>query len=150
MIEKLKLHQVLDNNGKVYAEVEPDNTELREVINEIIDVINALVEENNIHEKQIDKLQMKQDERMIGSISFDKIEGKMNPEPTDQFAEQRKWIGKLCKFWDNDDTQQLWYGVLTKINTESRFGVQYCCNDEYDYDNCEPVKPNDSIIYQGE
>lgn len=67
----------------------------------------------------------------------------------DPYAEQRKWIGKLCEFWDNDDTQQLSYGVLTKIDTESGFGVQYCCNDEYDYDDCQPVKPTDSIIYKG-
>ena len=28
-------------------------------INEIVDVVNALIESNNVHEKQIDKLQMK-------------------------------------------------------------------------------------------
>lgn len=32
---------------------------LQNKINELIDVINTLVQENNIHEKQIDKLQMK-------------------------------------------------------------------------------------------
>lgn len=53
----------------------------------------------------------------------------------------------MCKFWDNDDTQ-LWYGVLTKIDTD--FGVGYSCNGEYEYDTCEPVKPDDDIIYKGE
>ena len=65
----------------------------------------------------------------------------------DKFAEQRKWIGKICVFWDNDDTQEFSYGVLTKIDTESGFGVQYCCNDEYDFDDCEPVKPDEDIIF---
>lgn len=66
----------------------------------------------------------------------------------DKFAEQRKWIGCVCRFWDNDDTQEFSYGVLTAIDTD--FGVGYSCNGEYEYDNCEPVKPDDDIIYKGE
>lgn len=133
MIEKLNFAEMSlydENNNFVGTMPQINNSGIVGKINELIDVVNTLVEENNIHEKQIDELQMK--------------------EPVDNFAEQRKWIGKLCKFWDNDDTQQLSYGVLTKIDTESGFGVQYCCNDEYDYDDCEPVKPDDSILYKGE
>lgn len=103
-------------------------------INEIVDAVNELQK----HEEQhLDLL-----------TELNEMRTHQNKEPADPYAEQRKWIGKLCKFWDNDDTQ-LWYGVLTKIDTESGFGVQYCCNDEYDYDECEPVKPDDTIIYKG-
>ena len=41
-------------------------TLVQEKVNELIAVVNALIEENNIHEKQIDELQMrveKQEER---------------------------------------------------------------------------------------
>jgi hypothetical protein len=109
-------------------------------INEIIDVVN--------------KLQKHEEQHLDLLTELNEMRLHQNEEPAenvqDKFAEQRKWIGKLCKFWDNDDTQQLSYGVLTKIDTETGFGVQYCCNDEYDYDDCQPVKPDDDIIYRGE
>lgn len=102
-------------------------------INELVDAVNELQTKVN---------------KLAPNINFAQPEVKENVQ--DKFAEQRRWIGKICEFWDNDDTQQLSYGVLTKIDTESGFGVQYCCNDEYDYDSCEPVKPDDDIIYKGE
>ena len=66
----------------------------------------------------------------------------------DRFAEQRKWIGKLCKF-DGEH-----YGILKRIsNPETRqvwkdgpFGS----SDGNWYDSCEPVKPDDGLIYKGE
>ena len=109
----------------------PDGATLMGKINELVDAVNSIV---SVQEKLIDS-------RFV-------VETK-HEEPADPYAEQRKWIGKLCKFWDSDDTQ-LWYGVLTKIDTETGFGVQYCCNDEYDYDDCQPVKPDDDIVYKGE
>ena len=68
------------------------------------------------------------------------------PETTPDI--RQKWIGKICKFWDNDDAEDnIEYGVLTAISTD--YGVGYCCNDEYEYDNCQPVKPDDDVIYKG-
>ena len=37
----------------------PDQRDFMYKINQIVDYVNALIESNNIHEKQIDKLQMK-------------------------------------------------------------------------------------------
>lgn len=105
-----------------------------------VDKINDLIDAVNELQIKVNKL--------APNINFAQPEVKENVQ--DKFAEQRKWIGKICEFWDNDGTQQLSYGVLTKIDTESGFGVQYCCNDEYDYEHCEPVKPDDDIIYKGE
>ena len=62
----------------------------------------------------------------------------------DKFAEQRKWIGKLCKFWDIDN-DNLYYGPLTKIHDTSPYC--YECNHRICYANCEPVK--DDVIYKG-
>lgn len=133
MMEKLKLHPVCNNNGEVYAEIEPDNTELREVINQLIDVVNTLVEENNIHEKQIDKLQMK-------------LEPEKCETPADPYAEQRKWIGKLCWFWD-EDREDKTVDVLCYIEENDKFPY---VQKKYParYIHCEPV--SEDLIYKGE
>ena len=114
-------------------------------INELVDAVNELQEMNKSCDSQISILA-----EQIAKLQHDNS-GKANCQENvqDKFAEQRRWIGKLCMFWDNDATQEFSYGVLTKIDTETGFGVQYCCNDEYDYDDCQPVKPDDDIIYKG-
>ena len=135
MIEKLDLEKRHSFGTVDWLENmnEPSGAKLIETkINELIDTVNSIV---SVQEKLIDS-------RFV-------VETK-HEEPADPYAEQRKWIGRICEFWDNDETQQRSDGVLTKLDTESGFGVQYCCNDEYDYDNCQPVKPDDDIIYKGE
>jgi len=100
-------------------------------------VLKSLVEENNIHEQQIDKLQM--------MLEPHKCETR--PENVqDPYAEQRKWIGKLCFFWNNkEDTC---YAILGDIieYTDTPFEAK-----DYAlwYEHCEPVKPDDDIIYKG-
>lgn len=144
MIEKLKLYSLAPSGFK------HDEYKVQEKINELIDIVNALVEENNIHEEQIDELQMKLEpekcetpaERMIGSIFFDKIEGKMNPEPADKFAEQRKWIGKLCRFWDFVE-DRCYFDTLKGITDKCLFIGHYGF-----WEHCEPV--SEDMIYKGE
>ena len=100
---------------------------LAEKINELVDAVNSIV---SVQEKLIDS-------RFV-------VETK-HETPADPYAEQRKWIGKLCKFWDID-TDYLYYGPLTKI---CDFGPYYYeCNSGICYAHCEPVK--DDIIYKGE
>ena len=94
--------------------------------NALVGVVNALVESNNIHEKQIDELQMK--------------------KTSDPYAEQRKWVGKLCKFWDYDKTNAS-YSVLYEINEYSEYLYIKPSGNAYKY--CEPVKTDDDIIYKG-
>lgn len=98
-------------------------------------VLNSLVEENNIHEKQIDELQMK--------LAPEKC------ETADPYAEQRKWIGCVCRFWyDNPNDTVLDY--LGKIQTGEN-GLEYYGKETYDwFPHCEPVKPDDDIIYKKE
>lgn len=163
MIEKLDLDKRNSFGTLDWLEHwnEPSGAKLiEEKINELVDAVNdldglisltnnavqALAKENNIHEKQIDELQMKLEPEKCGIPDGD--DAIQEVIHTDPYAEQRKWIGKICEFWDNDKTQTISYGVLTNIDTA--FGVCYCCNDEYDYDNCQPVKPDDDIIYKGE
>lgn len=113
MIEKLDI-----KNGGV-----EDLLNCIKKINEVIDVVNALIKENNIHEMQ------KQD---------------------DPYAEQRKWIGKLCRFWDKKEEEKV-FGILTTIDSDC--GLSDMCpywNDTTKnwFEHCEPVK--DDIIYKGE
>lgn len=57
MIEKLKRHIRVENGYEISCP--PDEAEIIEKINELVEYVNALIESNNIHEKQIDELQMK-------------------------------------------------------------------------------------------
>ena len=49
-----KIEKLMSDGG-----AHPDQRDFMYKINQIVDVVNALIESNNIHEKQIDKLQMK-------------------------------------------------------------------------------------------
>lgn len=62
----------------------------------------------------------------------------------DPFAEQRKWIGKLCKFWDFV-YDSYYFDTLKGITDEGLF-----IGHNGSWEHCEPVKPTDSIIYKGE
>lgn len=126
MIEKLDLL-------KMFNERQTDaqwNKAVETTVNLLIDAVNELQTKVN---------------KLAPNINFAQPEVKENLQ--DKFAEQRKWIGKVCEFWDNDGTQDIEYGVLTAITTD--YGVGFCCNDEHEYDNCQPVKPDDDVIYQG-
>lgn len=83
MIEKLVM-QKLTIAGKEYEY--PDTTALVGKINELADVVNALIKENNIHEMQIDELQMKLEPEKC--------------EPADPYAEQDE-IWKDIKGYEN-------------------------------------------------
>lgn len=49
-----KIEKLMSDGGS-----HPDQRDFMYKINQIVDYVNALIESNNIHEKQIDKLQMK-------------------------------------------------------------------------------------------
>lgn len=157
MIKKLEKHIIGGNApGMVSLMVAPTAEQQVDKINELCDIINTIQKEReaewfeikewigileavrksvNVHEKQIDELQMK-------------LEPEKCETPTDPYVEQRKWIGKVCWFWDDDNTNSS-CGILTSIDTETFKEPQFVCNDEYDYEHCEPVSPDDDIIYKG-
>ena len=114
-----KLHEEAENNARIRADHEK--------------LIDTLVAENNIHEKQIDELQMK-------------TEPEKCEIPTDPYAEQRKWIGKLCWIWDDDGDERT-FAKLTEI-IEDDDDRPFKCFIRWKH--CEPVKPDDDIIFKGE
>ena len=68
-------------------------------------------------------------------------------EPLNRYIKQRKWVGKLCKFEGEN------YGILKEIGCSNTKQVwrdgAFRSSDGYWYDFCEPVKPDDPIIYKG-
>lgn len=135
----------------------PNHYDFMEKINEIVDVVNTIQKEReaerfeiqewigileavrksvNVHEKQIDKLQMK-------------LEPEKCEIPADKFAEQRKWIGKLCRFWNNDDEPDTCFGILTGLFDEADRPFERNIGQQL-YTYCEPVKPDEDVIYKGE
>lgn len=129
---------------------------------------NARIRAN--HEKKIDKLQKsvqgvvnnsitdggriqtlkEQMEEIKQYLDWDEISGAENREcaknAQDPYTEQRKWIGKLCRFWDGEDPKDYAYGTLIEIDEYGDFK----CDTITWFDHCEPVKPDSELIYHGE
>ena len=126
MIEKLDI--IRDSENCVDAFGDTHNVAGHKVINKINELVDAV--------NEIMTWRFETDEEPAENLQ-------------DPYGEQRKWIGKVCWFWDNDNTNSS-CGILTSIDTETFKEPQFVCNDEYDYEHCEPVKPDDDIIYKGE
>lgn len=108
---------------------------------------NRLVEITvNLLIDAVNELQIKVN-KLAPNIDFAQPEVKENVQ--DKFAEQRRWIGTLCKFWDGNktatQTTDFAYGTLLEIDDYGDFK----CDTMTWFDNCEPVKPDDPIIYKG-
>lgn len=173
MIEKLK-------KQNTWGECLEKLNELVDAVNDLLDRVNTcehclletdkltdqLIKSNNIHEKQIDELQMKirpiieeresgikvyeEAQHMYDNAILDALKGKevdVVAEPADPYAEQRKWIGRLCRFWDDNSKIIKHFGILTRIDETAI--VRYEAENGFWYCACEPVKPDDDVIYKG-
>lgn len=101
--------------------------------------VNQLIDAINYHQKWLSEIQRDKD---IQNASVEKAQ--------DKFAEQRRWIGKACWFWDGN-AQTKAFGQLMQIDPlDDGQNAPYQTNYGQWYEHCKPVKPTDSIIYQGE
>ena len=128
---------------KLKRPVKIGGTTFREKINELVDAVNEFGKDMVFLRRKVLELGYKDPQTRPENVQPDAESRPGNVQ--DKFAEQRKWIGKLCKFWDIDNNN-LYYGPLTKIHDTSPYC--YECNHKMCYANCEPVK--DDIIYKGE
>lgn len=113
---------------------------LAEKINELIDVVDNLQTRLDYHEL------MHIRNYVLDDPTYHKA------EPADQYAEQCKWCGKLCRFWDDsDEPENCAYGILVNIFDLHHEDCPFQCesNGEW-YEYCEPVKPDSNIIYKGD
>lgn len=130
MVEKLKTPKSInwDDTPEAMLERHYIISDVYEKINELIEVVNGILDYAPL------EMAMKAEPELAKNVQ-------------DKFAEQRKWIGKLCKFWDDDAfiTSKDWaYGILTSIDKGMQY--QYCCNEISNFKHCELVKPDDDII----
>ena len=138
MIKKLKQ----TNRGFYDKPAMPTAIEFFNKINELVDAVNEL-------QKQIDKMSCaildlatpNGENKALKSI---KAESKT---PADPYAEQRKWIGKLCRFWNFKDST-IDIGILEAIDNLKPI-IPYISDIGCSYSFCEPIKPDDDIIYKG-
>ena len=125
-----KINELIDAVNTIQKEREAEWFEIKEWI----DILEAVRKSVNVHEKQIDELQMK-------------VEPEKCETPVDPYAEQRRWIGKLCWFSNGDGWDEV--GYLTEIDPDMPED-KFRCNCHDYYEKCKPVKPDDDIIYKGE
>ena len=119
MIKKLEVYEETPSGYK-----HPENI-IQEKINELVDAVNEIM-----------TWRFETDEEPAENLQ-------------DPYAEQRKWIGKLCKFWDKNHEEERIYDILHHIDPNCVF--KYCRRElGGGYQYCEPVKPDDDIIYKGE
>ena len=72
------------------------------------------------------------------------------PRKVDPFEEYKKWVGKLCLFGFVDEGDA-GYMILEKFNDTSMMcGNRFIASDNIGYMFCEPVRPDDDVIYKGE
>ena len=127
MIEKLEIKKVpVPNNPALAKNVGMENENLFDKINELVDTVNELQTKIEILEEHAHPT--------------------ARTEPADPYIEQRRWIGKLCWFWDNQEEYKF-VGILWEIADN---GTYFQKGGIISYLNCEPVKPDDDIIFKGE
>ena len=128
MIEKLKTPKSInwDDTPEAMLERHYIITDVYEKINELVDAVNEL-------QAQVAILQ-------------EHAHPTATTEPTDPYAEQRRWIGKACWFWDSGAKTKA-FGKLSHVDTEYN-DAPFQTNFGQWYEHCEPVKPNDDIIFK--
>ena len=127
MIEKLKTPKSINwsDTGEGLIQRHTIINNAYEKINELVDAVNKL--------------------DALLDLTNTAIQAVKNEEPADPYAEQRKWIGKLCWFWD-DDKKDGSYGILGYIKE----GWKRCYVQKghyFAYEHCEPA--SEDLIYKG-
>lgn len=127
---------------------------------ECLEKLNELVDAVNKHEDIIRQIgewgtskgeclwcanltEVNLNDRMIGCTTLDIPESYKN----DPYAEQR-WVGHLCKLWTGYGLVR--YGILRGValnRKKTKYPYQALSTS---FEHCEPVKPDDDIIYKGE
>lgn len=113
--------------------------------NDCINKINELVD-------AVNELQKHEEQHLDLLTELNEMRLHKNKAPAknvqDKFAEQRKWIGCLCRFWF-DNKKQADIGILGDID-EDEIHPYFNADLGHNYKCCEPVKPDDDIIYKGD
>lgn len=127
MIEKLHW---IERTARIINE-----KELRHKINELVDVVNELQDKLATNSK-------------MGKAETPAENVQPGPESHPENVQNIKdWIGKLCWFW-NDDLDDKDCAILSDIPVRN-FSSTYVSADGFRYKHCDPVRPDDEIIFKG-
>ena len=134
MIERLKTidpydETEIDMDVNSVAGLVYENTPLIQKINELVDVVNEL-------QATISKM---------GNVAEN---GNFAKNAQDPYAEQRKWIGKLCRVRDKLDAK--WNYRILKSVDKTISTHPFWDAEDYEWEICEPVSQDDFVIYKGE
>jgi tRNA G10 N-methylase Trm11 len=160
MIEKLekqntwgecleKLNELIDAVNAIQKEREAERFEIQEWIG----ILEAVRKSVNVHEKQIDELQMKTEPEKC-EIRSENVQpvAETRSENVHAVCPAVKYIGKVCRFWNGDNGKKFKnIGVLIEILSADNKRRYTCASKpKKHFEFCEPVKPDDDIIYKGE
>ena len=124
----------IETLGVFSGEVSPTDMKLATKINELVAAVNE-------QELRLDNFKC-----WLVALENAKKPTISKMENVDPYAEQRKWIGKLCWFW-TIYREHANLGILDHITDKGNFVNK---DDNSMYANCEPIKSDDTIIYKGE
>lgn len=83
--------------------------------------------------------------------TVNKLESRLDTKfefANDKSDECRKWIGHLCKFW-NEDYDCCEYGILESYDDYLFYRSQTDAETINYFKFCEPINPNNELIYKG-
>ena len=139
MIKKLPFEtKQTEYEGKIFTtETHTNPYDMQVKINELVDAVNGILD--------YAPLEMAMKVEPAENTTISKMEN-VAKNAQDPYAEQRKWIGKLCRFWIFKDGA-VDIGILKAVDNLNPT-LPYINDLDCSYAYCEPVKPNDDIIYQ--
>ena len=115
-------------------------------------LVEAVADMTNVHERQIDDLQMrveKIEDKLEQLNDWGMAKGerlwKHENRVRTYWDDCREWIGSLCRFRDNSE-EEFHYGILRSIDEDSDFPF-WDAND-FEWAFCEVVKPDDEKLFR--
>lgn len=135
----------ITRNSAILTKNEDVLLEIYNKINEIIAELNPILQERESQIRVYEEAQDMYDNAILDALKNKKVD--VVVEPADPYAEQRRWAGKLCWFWEDDPNDKI-VDVLSHIDT-ARLCPFIQCDHQVGWSNCEPVKPTDDIIFKG-
>lgn len=136
MIEKIKIENVFKD------------AVLAGVINELVDRVNWIDKTVEVLTKRLkdceERYSVVSDMVNIHEREIDELQMKIDPEKCDY--DEKKWIGKLCKFRDGEDFS--WqYGILTDIVVGNDYPYWM---GNVEFAECQPVSEEEfkDVIYK--
>ena len=137
--------------------------ELVDAVNEFHKILHDLIKESVENMSRVDSLENAVLElrakvnKTAQNLNFAQPEVKENVQkdtetrPKNAQSDPYKWVGKLCRFRHCDDTK--WkYGILKDViydTSSCLVDIRYKMGG-IEFRECEPVKPDDDIIFKGE